>query len=391
MSATWEIARKDMRLRVRDKSLFIWGLLAPLGLAFIFNLVFGPAFEEDFEPSQFALVDQDGGPVAASFSQLLSELQAQGLLEIENMDEEAARTAIEEDELESYFLIPAGFSAAVTSGQEATIEVVGNVDTPTSSQIAGSIASRFGEGVDTVRLSIATTQSGPGGPYDPQTVAAAAQTAAADPPVALAQEPVSERQLDPTSFFVAGMAGFFVFFTIQAGVTSLLEEREEGTLARLQAAPIARSSILAGKALNSFLLGFFSMAVLMVASHYLMGSDLGPPFPVAVLAAALVASAVGIMGLIASVAKNAEQAGNLQSAVAVILGMLGGTFFPVGGTGLLSKLTYISPHAWWMRGLNDLAGGGGIEVVLPSVAVLLFMALVTGGMAVFILRRKEQW
>jgi ABC-2 type transport system permease protein len=391
MSATWQIARKDLRLRVRDKSLFIWGLIAPLGLAFIFNLVFGPAFQQDFEPSQFAVVDEDGGPVAASFGLVMQELQTEGLLEVQDMDEEAARAAIEDDELDSFFLIPAGFSAAVTSGQAATIEVVGNVDTPTSSQIAESIASRFGAGVDTARLAFLTTQSGPGGPYDQQQVAAAAQAAAANPPVVLAQEPVSERQLDPTSFFVAGMAGFFVFFTIQSGITSLLEEREEGTLARLQAAPIARTSILAGKALNSFLIGFFSLGVLAIASHYLMGSDLGPPIPVAVLAAALVASAVGIMGLIASVAKNAEQAGNLQAAVAVILGMLGGTFFPVGGTGLLSRLTYISPHAWWMRGLNDLAGGGGIEVVMPSVAVLLFMAVLTGGLAILILRRKEQW
>ena len=55
------------------------------------------------------------------------------------------------------------------------------------------------------------------------------------------------KELDQKSFFAAGMAVFFLFFTVQFGVTSLLEERNDGTLARLLAAPISRASILGGK------------------------------------------------------------------------------------------------------------------------------------------------
>ena len=42
------------------------------------------------------------------------------------------------------------------------------------------------------------------------------------------------------------MAVFFLFFTVQFGVTSLLEERNDGTLARLLAAPISRARSSAG-------------------------------------------------------------------------------------------------------------------------------------------------
>ena len=85
------------------------------------------------------------------------------------------------------------------------------------------------------------------------------------------------KQLDNKSFFAAGMAVFFLFFTVQFGVTSLLEERSEGTLARLLAAPISRASILGGKLLTSFLLGVISMAVLVVATLAAVRRGLGQP------------------------------------------------------------------------------------------------------------------
>ena len=48
------------------------------------------------------------------------------------------------------------------------------------------------------------------------------------------------KELDVTTYYAAGMAVFFLFFTVQFGVASLLEERKEGTLSRLLAAPIGR-------------------------------------------------------------------------------------------------------------------------------------------------------
>src|SRR5438876_27517 len=85
------------------------------------------------------------------------------------------------------------------------------------------------------------------------------RAAAAAVPVAVNDVSAHTKELDQKSFFAAGMAVFFLFFTVQFGVTSLLEERNDGTLARLLAAPISRASILGGKLLTSFLLGVISM------------------------------------------------------------------------------------------------------------------------------------
>ena len=72
--------------------------------------------------------------------------------------------------------------------------------------------------------------------------------------------------------------------------------------------------------LTSLILGVVSMGVLVVATTCLFGASWGNPLGVAVLVLAAVLAAMGIMALIATVAKTPEQAGNWQSVVAVILG-----------------------------------------------------------------------
>jgi len=155
------------------------------------------------------------------------------------------------------------------------------------------------------------------------------------------------------------------------------------------AAPIPRVSVIAGKASLAFILGVVSMAVLVVATTLLMEADWGAPLGVAVLVIAGVLSAVGIMGLVASVAKTPEGAGNLGAIIAVVLGMLGGTFFPIASSGgILANLTYLTPHAWFMLGLAELGSDAPWTAALPAAAAIMVFALVTGGLSYFLLRRR---
>jgi ABC-2 type transport system permease protein len=197
------------------------------------------------------------------------------------------------------------------------------------------------------------------------------------------------RQLDGPTYFAAGMAVFFLFFTVSFGVVGLLEEEREGTLARLLAAPIGRTSVVAGKALLSFVLGVISMTVLIVATQLLMGANWGAPLGVVLLVVAGVCAAVGIMGVTAAVARTPDGAGNLGGIIAVTLGLLGGVFFPVGqGDDFLSRLSYLTPHAWFMRGLGDLAGGAEWTAALPAAGAIMVFALVFGLAAWILLGRR---
>lgn len=388
MRHTWTIAKNDLALRARDRSIYIIGLIAPLALAFIFNLVFGGGISDVGETLTFevGISNLDDGAIGAAFEDVLNTIAADGLLNITEFDTaEAARTAADDGVTGAVFILPAGLSDNVLGGADATIEIVGNVDSPTTTQVASSIAEQFSIGVRTANLSVATAMAT--GALTPQEAfAAAGEAGTAAPAVEVGTVDAASRQLDSAAYFVAGLSIFFLFFIAGMSITSMLEERREGTLSRLLAAPINRQSIVAGKSLASILIGLGSMTVLVVVSSFIMGADWGPPLGVAMLIVGAVLAVVALMTAVGSFAKTPEQAGNLQSIVAVTLGMLGGTFVPIAQEGFLAKLALITPNAWFIRGLGDLAGGG-IGAAVPAVLVLLAIAVVAGSIGLVIAGR----
>ena len=391
MGAALRIAAKDLKLRVRDRSAFILGILAPLVLAYIFYLVFGPAATGQGLSLEYGLVDEDRSQISSAFASILEGAEEDDVLILEMFaDQGAADSALEQGEIDAYFLLPSGLDQAVRSNQSGTIEIVGDVDSPTSTQIAASFAEQFSSGVRASQIAVATTASVAGAQVSPEFISSLSQDpAAAGMTYALADRTASTKQLDASTYFAAGMAVFFLFFTVQFGVTGLLEEDRDGTLARLMAAPIPRVSVVAGKAILAFLLGIISMTVLVVATTFLMGASWGTPFGVALLVVAGVLAAVGIMGLVASVAKTPEGAGNVGSIIAVVLGMLGGTFFPIAASGgLLASLTYLTPHAWFMLGLAELGSDAPWTAALPAVGAILVFAVATGLLSYTLLRRR---
>ena len=116
--------------------------------------------------------------------------------------------------------------------------------------------------------------------------------------------PPQTKQLDATTFFAAGMAVFFLFFTVQFGVTSLLEERNDGTLARLLAAPISRALDPRREAADQLRC---SASSAWPCSRWpptlLFGAHWGNPLGVALLIVAGVLAATGIMALVATLAR----------------------------------------------------------------------------------------
>jgi ABC-2 type transport system permease protein len=382
--ATLLIAAKDLRLRIRDRSALLVGVVVPFVLALVFSLILGDADQGPID-LRYAVADEDGSEVTAGFTAALDDLARRGILTIQPVsDAEAGRVLLESGTVGAVFVLPAGFGGAVEAGAPADIQVLADAERPTTAAIARSIAGTFATNLEGIRLAALTAaQVG----ADVEQVVARIRTE--PPPVELTGVDASDRQLDLTTFFVAGMAVFFLFFTVQFGVTSLLEERREGTMARLLAAPISRAAIVAAKALVSMVLGVVSMFVLVVASTLLLGAEWGNPFGVALLVLAGVVAAVGVMAIVAAFARTPEGAGNLQAVLAVGLGMLGGIFFPTPlGDGVLAHLALLTPHRWFMIGLGDLAGGGGAEVVLPSVAALLTFGLVTAAVAGVRLRKS---
>lgn len=389
MRAAWLITGKDLRLRVRDRSAFVVGIVTPLALAFILNLVFGSTFAGG-TVTTLAFADEDGGEPAAGLAEVLAGLEEEGVVAHEELtDGEAVQDAVEEGQFQAGIVIPAGFSESVLAGDGSRLEVIGAVDSPTVVAIAESIARSYATRVEDGQRAAAAYLSGAFGQPDPAQVSAVAEAgAAADPIVTVGRLEAADRVLEPPTFFSAGMAVFFLFFLVQFGVTGLIDEERDGTLSRLQAAPIPRWAILVGKAMTSFLLGMVALSVVAVASTFLMDADWGNPVGLLVLFAAVTLASTSLLGIVGALARTPEGAGNLVAVIAVGLGMLGGTFFPAGsGNRALELASLATPHAWFLRGIGDLTSGGGTLTVIPVLALLGFAVVAGGGAAILAARR----
>jgi ABC-2 type transport system permease protein len=388
LSAAITILAKDLRLRVRDRSVLMLALVVPLGLTWLFWIVL-PDTEELV--LRAAVLDQDGGQAAAAFvEEVVPALVEQGLLDPTEVDgEEAARDAMDAGELDAVWVLPEGFSAAVTTGEASAIDVWVNPDRPLRTEVARAIADQYGAELERVSLAVATASAvAPQGLDEGQVQQVVAAVTAGEASLELTDRPARDHQLDLPSSLSSGLAAFFVFFTVQFGVLGLLEERQFGTLNRLLASPLTVLSIHLGKALGAFLLGIVSMTVLAVASALLMGASWGPPGAVALLIVAIVVAALGLMALVGSFARTAEQAGNYQAIVAVVLGMVSGAFFPLPlDEGVMRIIAWVSPHAWFLRGLGDATGHATWTAALPAVAALVAFGAVTAGLAALRIRR----
>lgn len=381
------IATKDLRQRLRDRSLIIFGLLVPFALTFIFDMLLGPVTSGPPVIARVGLADLDGSLVSIGLRTALGAAADAGVVTWEEVpDADTARARVEAGELSAAIVVPAGFGSAVTQGTAATLQVVGNRDQGIATQVAESVAAAYASRLRAATLAAkALAASGAAAP----SALVMAQVAAAPEPLTLTATPTSDRQLDMTTYYAAGMAVFFVFFIVQLGVTGLLDEERDGTLARLLAAPMARRNVLFGKVMSSVAIGVASMAVLAVGSTIVMDADWGDPLGAAVLIVAVVVAAAGVLMLVAGLASSPEAAGNVQAVVAITLGSIGGVFFRLPAQeGLFGRLQGLAPHFWFMRGMGDLAGGGGVASLGEEVLALAVFAVVLGGLGWFLLERR---
>jgi ABC-2 type transport system permease protein len=384
MSAVLAIALKDLRQRLRDRSALVLGFIAPVAVAALISVAFGSAssFHADV-----AVVDLDKGPVAAGFTTFVKSPDLVDLLTVKPVTSEAdARAKVADGRLSAAFVIPEGFSAATTAGQNRPITVLASVDSSIAEQVARSLAESFTAQIEAVQLSVQSAVRA-GAPH-----AAAAKLAAEastlEPPEATVMQAAGTRALTGTSYYAPAMGIFFMFFAIGFGARGYFLERTGGTLDRLAVAPLGPGTILAGKSLATFVYAAASLGTVAVVTSLAFDAHWGPPLLVLAMNLALALTMVGLTALVITVARTERQADGFASLLTFGLVLLGGNFVFIGGApALVRTLALLTPNGWALRAFTDLAGGADWTAgVVPLTAILAF-ALGTGAVA-YSLRRR---
>ena len=390
MRVAFLIAAKDLRQRLRDRSALLTAIVAPLGLAVIFSQLLGGVTGFN---TTWVVVNLDGGDLANVLRvDVIGALERGGVAVVHDAPTEAAGLAAVDDGTDDVaFIIPPGFSDDIRAGEPVTLRVVGARDEALSTEIARSVAQRFGDGVVAVQLSVETVQT---------------LVAPSLPPAEKASR--SPRRRRPPRHRLRSSTSRRRSASSACRPTSRRRWRSCSCSSRRRSAwsacsgsdgwgrwrgswqgPSGRRRVLVGKTLAAFLMGIVAMTTLVVATTLLIDADWGPPLGVAAMVVAGIISAIGIATLVTSFAHTAASAAAANGAVAITLGILGGTFAPSAqAPEVLATLSLLTPHGWFLRGLGDMHGTGSTAAdCLPAVAVLLTMGLVTGGLGMLRARR----
>ena len=369
----WTMTASDLRQRIRDRSVIIFGLVVPLALMSVMNLTFGGVQEGELDRVTVAASAPAGDPLASA---LLEAVVGSGAVPVtlDEVSEVTVRERARAGEADLGLVVPEGFADAVQRGEPVTVRAVegdgAGLETDVLLSVVRAVLDRFAEGSQ-------AAAAGAAAGLPPDSLGALAEQVVTDAPsTTLVEGQAATEQLSMSGALVAGQAGLFLLFTVGFGVLGLVAEREQGTLARLSSMPMRPGLVVVAKGLVGYILGVVATAVLLTTGSMLFDVSFGPPVLVALLILCAVAAGTSLMFVIARVARTAEQASVAQSILAIVLGMAGGAFFPVAASGLMGRLLDLNPIAAFTRGLGVTAGGGGLGDIAAPIAIMLGFAAV---------------
>ncbi len=358
------LALNDLRLTWRHKAAFIWMLALPVAMMWIFGQTGGPR-----EPRKVTLgvQDLDGGWLSKALVAELAddrvELKTVGP-EIPAGQEPPPRTLV----------IPAGFTESVLAGRRQELQLVQQPGSDAEFSLAAQ--------VDTVRAIVRVlgrlSEAGPS--IEPR--AAYDRLALRPSLVKVAVTTAGKGVAVPTGFSqsVPGILTFFVLMmtNIYGGVFLTIEKRQ-GMIRRQATLPFNRGVLFTGKLAGRLLIAAAQIVIYLLAGRFLFGLSWGhSPLGLALILACFAAAAAGLSLFLGAVLKTPEQASTVGWILGMVLGALGGCWWPseVMPRWLWSA-AHVFPTPWAMDALHALIsfGRGAEAVLLPSAALLGFALL----------------
>ena len=188
----------------------------------------------------------------------------------------------------------------------------------------------------------------------------------------------------------------FAYFLVLTVGWLFVAERRQGTLKRLRAAPLSRSEILLGKLLPCFLLSLAQGIFLLVAGKLVFGMSWGEhPLWLLLVVFTTSLSAMGLALLVASVARSEAQVAIYGTLLVLVLAGISGCL--MGDRDLMpenmKQFSLITPQAWALVAYKQLlanAGPPNLTVVAQSCLALTAFGLGFLGLAWIFLRLDTQ-
>jgi len=343
---TATILKKDFASGTRSP-VFLWALVLPLAITLVLQVAFGSLFQPK---PRLGVVDRGS-------SRLVRAVQATDGLRVRVFGSaEALRAAVEANDVDAGLVLPPGFDEAVKAGERPKLTFWMSGESYAANRIVLAVTT-----IDLLR-----TLEGKQPPVEVRIQS-----------VGTAGLPISVRLVPLIVFYALVMAGLFV------PSSSLVEEKEQGTLKALLVTPARTADVLVAKWALGVVLAS-AMSVVTLVLNRALGSN-WPEVLVVVAVAAMLTSALGIV------------VGALASDSQMLFGIVKGSgiflFAPVAfylfpdwpqWIAKLFPLYWIIDPIWRVAVL-----GGHLSEVASEVGVALGITVALGALARSLSKRMQ--
>jgi ABC-2 type transport system permease protein len=356
---TLSLIRKELTHIVRDPRTLAIMIVMPL----LMLILLGYAATTDIEHLRTAVYDADKTSQSRS---LIEAYQASNYFDIVQYVEREAdlRYLIDHDDVRSALIIPAGYGRHMAANERTDVAFLIDGSDPTVANTVFAASQQVGQAISIKtlekQLGISTSQM---------------------PNVDVRPRVWYNPNLESAYFMIPGVIVIILFlFTTLFTSTSIVRERELGTIEQLIVTPVRPIELVVAKVLPYILISFFVIIEVLLGGVLVFGVPInGSVLLLLGLSSLFLVTALGIGIFISSVAKTQVEAFLMTFATIMPTVFLSGFFFPIEAMpGWLQAISYVIPARYGLiivRGI--ILKGVGLEILRQQVvAILIFAAII---------------
>ncbi|MCX6651470.1 MAG: ABC transporter permease [Methanomassiliicoccales archaeon] len=352
--------RAQSKAFFRIKSNMFWVFAFPLLLIIIFGAIFSNLGSE---PVRLYVQNLDEGPGSAM---LLDGLNHTGMVELKFIDPSAdLEQYIKDNSLAFVMVIPANYSANLSTNTTATVELRMDETVSTSGTVFNTV---------TAVVDATNIQMSGGHEY-----------------ITVEVKNIVQKRFTYLDFFVPGVIGLTVMTTCIFSMQGTISRfRAAGIFRKLATTPMTPFEWLLSRMIWYLFISFLTLAVIMVFGILLFGMSmtLNLAALLLVVAGSAMFSALGM--IIARFVKNEETASVAANAITFPMMFLSGTFFQMEMMpDYMQTIASVLPLTYLSQGLRDAMAYDNLNGAYWNLLVVGVIAIVFVVVAVLITKWEE--
>lgn len=314
----------QLKLTLREKQAWFWGIFFPVILMVIFMTIFGGRSNDDFS-TKVAIVNESVNETSTMMAQQLQQIP---IIEVgDPVSEKKAKDLVKEKEVDAVIILP-------ETAQETAIKLIVNKENEqsVSTQVVAGVLNQF---IQQANL----------------------QAVGATPTFQQQFETVSSgsSELEYTDFLLTGMIALSIAQGGLFGMVDLVDMRRKGLIKRLRMTPAKMGIFGLSDMVMRLLFSTIQIILLSLIGVFVFGANLFINFPSLLLVFLIGALAFNGIGYFISSFSNTNEAYmGVANIVSFLMMFVSGIFFPVETMPeWLQPVSNILPLTYFADGLRD--------------------------------------